>query len=55
MDLLPLAMQAGVEFSPGTRYFPDPEEGKPFIRLNFAVRTPEEIDEGIRRLGEVMF
>lgn len=54
MELLPLAMQAGVEFSPGTRYFPDPEEGKPFIRLNFAVRTPEEIDEGIRRLGKVL-
>ncbi|NMB54438.1 MAG: PLP-dependent aminotransferase family protein [Leptolinea sp.] len=51
LDLLPLAMQNGVEFSPGTRYFPDPEEGKPNLRLNFATHTPQEIEEGIRRLA----
>ncbi len=53
-ELLPKAMHQGVEFSPGTRYFPDPDEGLPFIRLNFATHTPEEIDEGIRRLGKAM-
>jgi len=53
-ELLPLAMRAGVEFSPGTRYFPDPDDGKSFIRLNFAVHTPKEIDEGMRRLGKAM-
>jgi DNA-binding transcriptional MocR family regulator len=54
LDLLPRALQAGVEFSPGTRYFPEPDEGNVYIRLNFATHTPEEIDEGIRRLGQVM-
>jgi len=54
LDLLPRALQAGVEFSPGTRYFPEPDEGNAYIRLNFATHTPEEIDEGIRRLGQVM-
>ncbi len=54
LDLLPRALQAGVEFSPGTRYFPEPDEGNAYIRLNFATHTPEEIDEGIRRLGQVI-
>ncbi len=54
MYWLPLAMQAGVEFSPDTRYFHDLEEGKLFIRLNFAIHNPEEIDEVIRRLGKVL-
>jgi GntR family transcriptional regulator/MocR family aminotransferase len=51
LDLLPLAMANGVEFSPGTRYFPDPLEGISYIRLNFATHTPEEIDEGMQRLA----
>lgn len=51
LDLLPLALDEGVEFAPGTRFFPNPAEGAPFLRLNFAVRTPEEIEVGIKRLG----
>ncbi len=54
MDLLPLAMEAGVEFAPGSRFFPEPAEGERFLRLNFATQTPEDIDEGVRRLGMAM-
>jgi GntR family transcriptional regulator/MocR family aminotransferase len=52
--LLPLALETGVEFAPGTRFFPEPCEGEGFIRLNFASRTEAEIEEGMRRLGKAL-
>lgn len=51
LDLLPFADAAGVEFAPGTRFFPNPAEGEPYLRLNFASCTLDEIGEGIKRLG----
>jgi len=53
-DLLLSASVEGVEFAPGTRFFPDPADGKPYLRLNFATRTEEEILIGIRRLGTAL-
>lgn len=50
-SLLPLALEHGVEFAPGGRFFANPADGEPFVRLNFATRTPEEITEGIQRLA----
>jgi GntR family transcriptional regulator/MocR family aminotransferase len=52
--LLPLALEEGVEYAPGPRFFPQPAEGDGYMRLNFATQTPEEIDEGMRRLGRAM-
>lgn len=49
-----LAVEEGVEFTPGSWFFPDPEEGERYLRLNFATCTPEEIEVGIRRLGSAM-
>jgi GntR family transcriptional regulator / MocR family aminotransferase len=54
LDLLPRAAEEGVEFAPGTRFFPDPSEGERYLRLNFATQTPEDIEEGIRRLGKAL-
>lgn len=54
LDLRPLAAVAGVAFAPGSWFFPEPEEGAPYVRLNFAVQTPDRIDEGMRRLGSVI-
>jgi len=54
LELLPRAIERGVEFAPGTRFFPDPSEGERYLRLNFATQTPEDIEEGIRRLGTAM-
>lgn len=54
LDLLPLALNAGVEFAPGSRFFPTPDEGLPFIRLNFATCAPDEIEKGIRRLSKAL-
>jgi GntR family transcriptional regulator/MocR family aminotransferase len=53
-DLLPLAAEAGVAFSPGTWFFPEPDEGERFLRLNFAAKTPETICEGVKRLGAAL-
>ncbi|HEX5198467.1 MAG TPA: PLP-dependent aminotransferase family protein [Actinoplanes sp.] len=52
--LLPIARAEGVEFAPGDAFFPDPADGAPFIRLNFATRTPEEIALGVTRLGAAL-
>jgi GntR family transcriptional regulator/MocR family aminotransferase len=54
LKLLPLAVEEGVEFAPGSRFFPDPTEGEGYLRLNFATQTPEDIEEGIRRLGQAL-
>ncbi|HMP41799.1 MAG TPA: PLP-dependent aminotransferase family protein, partial [Roseiflexaceae bacterium] len=36
--LQPYAAAEGVEFAPGTRFFPNQADGEPFVRLNFASR-----------------
>lgn len=53
-DLYPLAIAEGVEYTPGSWFFPDPRDGEGYLRLNFATCTPEEIEVGIRRLGAAM-
>lgn len=50
VELLPWAAREGVEYAPGARFFPQPGEGEHTMRLNFATHTPEEINEGMRRL-----
>ncbi|CAN5829004.1 PLP-dependent aminotransferase family protein [soil metagenome] len=51
LELLPIALAEGMEFAPGWRFFPNPADGEPYLRLNFATQTPEEIEQGIQRLG----
>lgn len=48
--LLPLALKEGVDFVPGSRFFPDSSQGRSWIRLNFVVQPPDEIEEGVKRL-----
>lgn len=54
LQLLPLAMQEGVEYAPGTRFFPQPVQGERYLRLNFAPQNPDDIDEGMRRLAKAL-
>jgi GntR family transcriptional regulator/MocR family aminotransferase len=54
LRLLPLASEEGVDYAPGARFFVEPGAGEPYLRLNFAVRTPAEIDEGVRRLARAL-
>ena len=50
-QLLPLALEEGVEFAPGGHFFPNPADGAPYLRLSFATQPPQAIDQGIQRLG----
>lgn len=54
LELLPLALEAGVEFTPGSWFFPNPADGERYLRLNFTTQPPEQIEEGIRRLGRAI-
>ena len=52
-ELLPLALQEGVAFVPGSAFFVDK---RPFsaLRLNFTVHEPEIIEDGIERLAKAI-
>ncbi len=52
--LLPLACREGVNFMPGSCFFADGRGGEDCLRLNFVVHPPEEIEEGMKRLGKAM-
>jgi len=54
LKLLSEACGEGVNFSPGKAFFPDGRDGDRCLRLNLAMQRPEEIEEGIRRLGAAM-
>ncbi len=51
-QLLPAAARQGLLFAPGNEFFPDHQQGDPYMRLNFASQTPAEIEDGILRLGK---
>jgi GntR family transcriptional regulator / MocR family aminotransferase len=52
--LLPLAWEEGVSFASGTGFFPDGAGGENWLRLNFVAQAPDQIEEGIKRLGKAM-
>ncbi len=51
-DLCRISGPRGVAAVPGTAFAIDPEAKVPAIRLNFSLSTYEQIDRGIRILGE---
>lgn len=53
-DLLPLACEHGVTFVPGRRFFPHGVGGRNWMRLNFVVHAPEEIEVGVERLSKAL-
>ena len=52
--LLPLALEEGVSFAPGSLFCPHPFDGDAYARLNFASQPPDKIEEGIQRLGRAI-
>ena len=53
------AKDVGVVLTPGASFFADPDEGEAvpgdrFVRLPFCAVTPEQIDEGVRRLASLV-
>jgi 2-aminoadipate transaminase len=51
--LLTKALEYGVAFVPGDSFYPN-GGGENTMRLNFSYPTPEQIDEGIRRLAKAV-
>src|SRR5713226_5345348 len=52
-EIFDAAVAQKVAFVPGAPFFAN-EEPHHFLRLNFSNRPPEVIEDGIRRLGEVL-
>jgi 2-aminoadipate transaminase len=52
-DLLTTCLERQVAFVPGQEFFPD-GSGENTIRLNYSNASPENIEEGIKRMGEAM-
>jgi 2-aminoadipate transaminase len=53
LALMPKAIENKVIYVPGSAFFPD-GSGHNTFRLNFSNAKPEQIELGIRRLGEVL-
>ena len=53
-NLLSLAWEEGVDFAPGNRFFPEGTQGQNWLRLNFVAQPPDQINEGIKRLGKAI-
>ncbi len=53
-ELLKVAVEEKVAFVPGSAFYPEPQDGKCCMRLNFSNAEPDMIREGIRRLGQAM-
>jgi 2-aminoadipate transaminase len=51
--LLADAVEHGVAFEPGAAFFPTAPQQQ-FLRLSFSNQTPEDIDEGVRRLAATL-
>jgi DNA-binding transcriptional MocR family regulator len=52
--MLASALEAGAAYVPGTAFYPVKRHGRRSMRLNFSYPTTDEIEEGVRRLGEVV-
>ena len=53
IELFKQAVEEKVAFVPGQNFFPN-GGGHNTMRLNFSNATPEQIEEGIARLGRVL-
>jgi 2-aminoadipate transaminase len=53
-ELLTEAVQARVAYVPGFAFYAEPGHGGNTMRLNFSNAQPAQIEEGIRRLGELL-
>jgi 2-aminoadipate transaminase len=53
-ELLGEAVKAKVAYVPGFAFYPDPARGCNTMRLNFSNAQPAQIEEGIRRLGNLL-
>lgn len=53
-DVQRLALQDGVQVSPGEGFFVNPRDGEHYLRLAYSRAMPEEIEAGIKILAQVI-
>lgn len=53
-SMLAEALEHGVTYVPGDGCFPDGKQGRNCMRINFSYESPENIEEAIKRLAEVI-
>ena len=53
-ELLPLAVEEGISFAPGSHFYLDGAGGKEWMRLNFVSQPVEEIEEGMKRMAKAI-
>jgi 2-aminoadipate transaminase len=53
-ELLKRAVEHKVAYVPGSAFYADPSRGRNTMRLNFSNAQPAQIEEGIRRLGDLL-
>ncbi len=53
-EMLQEAVCFKVAYVPGFAFYGDPSRGRNTMRLNFSCEQPEKIEEGIRRLGQML-
>jgi 2-aminoadipate transaminase len=58
-NLVGRAKDIGLVLTPGAAFFADPQEGEVadggrFVRLPFCAVTPDQIEEGVRRLTSLL-
>jgi DNA-binding transcriptional MocR family regulator len=53
-ELLPTAIDHGVAFMPGEAFFASEVERPAYLRLNFSHATPEQANEGLKRLSDLI-
>ena len=53
-SMLAEALDHGVIYTPGDSFYPDGKQGRNSMRLGFCYESPENIEEAIRRLAEVI-
>ncbi len=54
VDLRARAAEMGLKLSDGRGFFPNPDDGRRFLRIPFCSLTEEEIREGVSRLARLM-
>ena len=52
--LLEHAPHEGLALTDGRGFFPDPNDGERFVRLPFCALTPDDIEEGMKRLANLI-
>jgi 2-aminoadipate transaminase len=53
-NLMRRAVEHKVAYVPGSAFYADPTRGRNTMRLNFSNAQPAQIEEGIRRLGNLL-